>query len=42
VFVAPVPLDVDALTLRITAAIETIDRNMLERVWDELDYRLDI
>jgi hypothetical protein len=28
--------------LRITTAIETTDRNMLERVWAELDYRLDI
>jgi hypothetical protein len=41
-FVPPLPLDIDELKLRITAAIETIDRNMLERVWDELDYRMDI
>jgi hypothetical protein len=41
-FVPPLPLDIDELTLRITAAIETTDRNVLERVWDELDYRLDI
>jgi hypothetical protein len=41
VFVPPVPLDIDELKLRITAALETIDRNMLERVWNELDYRLD-
>jgi hypothetical protein len=38
VFVLPVPLDIDELKLRITTAIRTIDRNMLERVWDELDY----
>jgi hypothetical protein len=37
VFVPPLPLDIDELKLRITAAIETTDRNMLERVWDELD-----
>jgi hypothetical protein len=37
VFVPPLPLDIDDFKLRITAAIETIDRNMLERVWDELD-----
>jgi hypothetical protein len=27
----PVPLDIDELKLRNTAAIETIDRNMVER-----------
>jgi hypothetical protein len=32
-------LDNDELKLRITAAIETFGRNMLERVWAELDYR---
>jgi hypothetical protein len=37
--VSALPLDSDEL---ITAAVEIIDRNMLERVWDELDYRLDI
>jgi hypothetical protein len=37
VFVPPLPLDIDELKLRITAAIETTDRNMLETVWDELD-----
>jgi hypothetical protein len=42
VFVLPLPPDIDELKLRFTAAVETIDRNMLERVWDELDYRLDI
>jgi hypothetical protein len=34
--------DIVEMKLRITAAIETIDRNMLGRVWDELDYMLDI
>jgi hypothetical protein len=28
--------------LRITTAIETVDRNISEKVWDELDYRPDI
>jgi hypothetical protein len=36
------PLDIDELKLKIAAAVETINRNMLERVWNELDYRLDI
>jgi hypothetical protein len=40
--VPPLPLDIDQLNLRITAAIVTIDRNMLERLCDELGYRLDI
>jgi hypothetical protein len=38
--VPPLLLDIDELKLRITAVIETVYRNMLERVWDELDYRL--
>jgi hypothetical protein len=42
VFVPPLPLDTHELKLRITTAIKTIDRYMLERVWDELDYRWDI
>jgi hypothetical protein len=36
-FVPPLPLDIDELELRIIAAVETIGRDMLERVWDELD-----
>lgn len=42
VFVPPLPLDIDKLKLRITAFIETVDRNMLRRLWDRLDYRIDI
>jgi hypothetical protein len=42
VFVPPLPLDTHELKLRITTAIETISRNMLEKVSDELDYRMDI
>jgi hypothetical protein len=30
------------LRTRITAAITVIDHNMLQRVWQELDYRLDV
>jgi hypothetical protein len=32
----------DTDELAITATIETIDGNMLERVWDEMYYRVDI
>jgi hypothetical protein len=42
VFVPPLPLVIDKLKLRITATIATIDRNILERIWDELDYRVNI
>jgi hypothetical protein len=38
VFVPSVSLDIDELKLAITAAVEAIDRNMLERAWDELDF----
>jgi hypothetical protein len=38
VFVRPRSQDIDELKLRITAAIETVDKNMLERAWDEMDY----
>jgi hypothetical protein len=41
-FVPPLPLDIDELKLRITTAIEAIDRNTLERVWVESYYRLHI
>jgi hypothetical protein len=40
--VSPLPLDIVASKSRITAAMETIDRNILERVWDEVDCRVDI
>jgi hypothetical protein len=36
VFVLPLPLDIDELKFIFTAAVEIIDRNMSERVWDEL------
>jgi hypothetical protein len=35
--VPPLPLDIDELMLRITTAIETTGRSMLERVGDKLD-----
>jgi hypothetical protein len=41
-FVPPLPLDTDELNLRTTAAFEKSDRNILERIRDELDYTLDI
>jgi len=42
VFVPPQPLSVPDLKKRITAAMETITPDLLSKVWQELDYRLDV
>jgi len=42
VFVPPQPLCIPDLKNRITAAVETITTGLLIRVWQELDYRLDV
>jgi hypothetical protein len=40
---SPDPTTCDfVLRSRITAAIAAIDHGMLQRVWEELDYRLDV
>jgi hypothetical protein len=36
------PQHLDGLKQRISDAVESISRDMLGRVWAELDYRLDI
>jgi hypothetical protein len=36
------PCDLPQLQQRIMKAITAIDRQMLQRVWQELDYRIDI
>jgi hypothetical protein len=41
VFVAPLRLDIDEIYLKMTSAVETVDRNVLEGAWDETNYRLD-
>ena len=41
-FVPPVPSNLQELRDRITAAVTLIDRDILTRVWNELDYRLDV
>jgi hypothetical protein len=41
VFVPPLPATLFDLSTRITAAITVIDHDMLQRVWQEFDYRLD-
>jgi len=42
VFVPPQPVGIPGLKNRITAAAETITPDLLSRVWQELDYRLDV
>ena len=42
VFVLPVPVNLQELRDRITTAVTLIDRDMLTRVWNEFDYRLDV
>jgi len=41
-FVPPQPVSIPDLKNRITAAVETITPDLLIRVWQELDYRLDV
>ena len=42
VYVPPLPANIDDMKARITAAIKTVDRDILRRVWDEFSYRLDV
>jgi len=42
VFVPPQPVRIPDLKKRIAAAVETITPDLLSRVWQELDYRLDV
>jgi len=42
VYVPPLPTSVPELQVRIRTAIETITADMLQIVWNELDYRVDV
>jgi hypothetical protein len=42
VYVPPLPRDLPELRLKIMDAVATIDVHMLESVWQELDYRIDV
>ena len=42
VFVLPLPANIEEMKLRITAALETVTEDMLQRVWHELEYRLNV
>ena len=41
VFVPPVPANIEEIKQRITAALETVTKDMPQRVWHDLKYRLD-
>ena len=36
------PVIVDELQQRVTAAVKSVTPDMLQRVWSELDYRIDV
>jgi hypothetical protein len=42
VYMPPLPEDLPELRQRIVAAVDTIDVDMLQHVWHELDYRIDV
>jgi len=39
---SPLPASIPELKVRIRTAIETITSDMLQTVWNELDYRVDV
>jgi hypothetical protein len=41
-YVPPLPRDLAHLKARIIATLKTIDTPMLTRVWQELEYRIDV
>jgi hypothetical protein len=42
VFVPPFPANLKDVRYSITAAVALVDRDMLTRVWDEMNYRIDV
>jgi len=42
VYVPPLPSSIPELKVRIRTAIETITANILQTVWNELGYRVDV
>ena len=41
-YVPPLPANIPELKVRIRTAFETITANMVQTVWNELDYRVDV
>ena len=42
VYVPPLPASIPELKVRIRTDIETVTADMLQTVWNELDYRVDV
>jgi len=42
IYVSPLPASIPELKVRIGIATETITPDMLQTVWNELDYRVDV
>ena len=42
VYVPPLPASIPEQKVRIRTAIETITADMIQTVWNELDYRVDV
>jgi hypothetical protein len=42
VYVLPLPMSLKELRDRVTHALQTITADMIHRVWDEFDYRVDV
>jgi hypothetical protein len=42
VYVPPLPMSLKELSDQITHALQTITADMIRRVWDEFDYRVDV
>ena len=42
VYVPPLPASIPELKVRIRTVIETVTADMLQTVWNELDYRVDV
>ena len=42
VYVPPLPANLQDLRNRITAAVALVDRDMLTRVWNEMDHRINV
>ena len=41
VFVPSLPANIEEMKQRITAALETVTKDMLQRVWHELEYHVE-
>jgi len=42
VYVPPLPASIPEMKVRIRNTIETVTADMLQTVWNELDYRVDV